>query len=64
MLFLTLCILERDTFAKSEDPDEIPQNMALFHQDLHCLLSTESTLRERSTIYILEFIIDPDKEIL
>ena len=26
------------TLAKSEDPDEMPQNVVAFHQSLHCLL--------------------------
>ena len=39
-----------DTMANSEDPVEIPHNVA-FHQSLHFLLRTKSIFRERNTFF-------------
>ena len=37
------------TLANSEDPDEMPLNVA-FHQGLHCLLRQKTIFRERNAI--------------
>ena len=42
------------TFANSEDPDEMPQNVA-FHQGLHCLLR-QTCSSEKDVQYYLEII--------
>ena len=42
------------TLANSEDPDEIPPNVA-FHRGLHCLLS-KNDLREKTHNFHLEII--------
>ena len=34
----------------SEDPDEMPQNVA-FHQDLHCLPKTKTIFGGRNLVY-------------
>ena len=38
-----------DTFANSEDLDEMQHN-AVFHQGLHCLLRLKQTFRDRNTL--------------
>ena len=42
------------TLANSEDPDEVPHNVA-FHQGLHCLLS-QNRSSEKEIQYVLEII--------
>ena len=46
------------TLAKSEDPDEMPLNVA-FHQGLHCLLRQNQSSEKKYVIFLELNTCDP-----